>query len=441
VSPADARDTIAAVATPSGSGGVGIVRVSGPAAADVLARVTGHDDAVFEDRRMVLATACDPETGEALDQVLAVLMRAPRSYTGEDVAELHGHGGALNMTRLLRATCAAGARLAEPGEFTRRAFENGRLDLIQVEAVAAVIGAESDRALRAAQAQLQGVLGARVAMLRERVVAAAADVEAAIDFPEEGLALPESDAMRARIEAELAEIRALAGSYGAGRALREGIVVALVGAPNVGKSSLLNALVGEERALVHEEPGTTRDYVEARLVWDGVAVTLVDTAGERATTSEVERRGVALGRERAARADVVVRVRDAARPDAGETQDGELVTWNKADLAAAPAGALAVSAKTGAGLMALRAAVLARVLGDVRDGAEGELVASERQRAMLDEAAQALSRAIVALAAKRPLELVAADLRQAAAALGRVHGEAVDEAVIAGVFSRFCIGK
>jgi tRNA modification GTPase len=441
VSAAAPRDTIAAIATAAGPGGVGIVRVSGPGAGEVLARVTGRTAATFEDRRMVLVAARDPVSGERVDDVLAVLMRGPRSYTGEDVAELHGHGGALNLARLVRACVAAGARPAEPGEFTRRAFENGRLDLTQVEAVAAVIGAESERALRAAQAQLAGALGARVEALRAELVAACADVEAAIDFPDEGLDFPAARAVAEQVTRVGAAARALAASYGAGRALREGVTVALVGEPNVGKSSLLNALVGEERALVHEEPGTTRDFVEARVVWDGVAVTLVDTAGEREADSAVERRGVELGRAAAARADVVVRVLDAARPGGVVARDGALVTWNKVDLAPAPAGALGVSARTGAGLEALRQAVLARVVGELREGAEGELVATERQRALFADAAAALARAGEALATARPLELVAADLRAAATTLARVSGADVDEEVLRGIFARFCIGK
>ncbi len=440
------NDTIAAIATPAGSGAVGIVRVSGSAALAVLERLCGRGGEAWEDRRLVHAVARDPLSGERLDDVLAVAMRGPRSYTGEDVVELHAHGGALNVARLLRAVLAAGARVAEPGEFTRRAFSNGRMDLTQAEAVAAVIGASSERALRAAHGQLAGALGARVEALRAEVAGVLAEVEASIDFPDEGLEFASAVELAQRVAATRARVDALAATYGVGRALREGVTVALVGRPNVGKSSLLNALCGEERALVAAEPGTTRDWVEARVVWDGVEVTLIDTAGEREAESDVERRGVALGRARAARADVVVRVEDTTSAPAayGAREAGGqdvLVAWNKIDLAPADAGALGVSAATGAGLESLRAAVMARALGDDVDGSDGELVATERQRTELLGAGAALGQAAEALAESRPPELVAADLRMAGAALARIHGVDIGTEVLAEVFARFCIGK
>jgi tRNA modification GTPase len=435
-------DTIAAIATPPGSGGVGIVRVSGAGALALLARVSGRAVESWEDRRLVHAVVRDPASGERLDDVLAVVMRGPRSYTGEDIVELHAHGGALNMARLLRVVLACGARAAEPGEFTRRAFAHGRMDLTQAEAVAAVIGASSERALRAAHGQLAGALGARVEALRGEVAAVLAEVEASIDFPDEGLEFASTAELAARVRGTHARVAALAATYGAGRALREGVTVALVGRPNVGKSSLLNALCGEERALVAAEPGTTRDWVEARVVWDGIEVTLVDTAGEREAESDVERRGVALGRARAARADVVVRVEDASAPGAAPAEaSGALLVWNKVDLAAAPVGALGVSAASGAGLDALRAAVLERAVGADVDGADGELVATERQRGELIAAGAALAQAAEALATARPAELVAADLRVAASALARIHGVDIGAEVLAQVFARFCIGK
>jgi tRNA modification GTPase len=435
-------DTIAAIATPPGSGGVGIVRVSGANALALLAKITRRDAAAWEDRRLVRALVHDPTSGERLDDVLAVAMRGPRSYTGEDVVELHAHGGALNVARILRAVLAAGARAAEPGEFTRRAFAGGRMDLTKAEAVAAVIGASSERALRAAHGQLAGALGARVESLRAEVAGVLAEVEASIDFPDEGLEFASEAQLADRLRGVHAHVTQLAATYGTGRALREGITVALVGRPNVGKSSLLNALCGEERALVAAEPGTTRDWVEARVVWEGIEVTLVDTAGDREAEGDVERRGVALGRARAARADVVVRVEDVSEAGGARVDhDGALVAWNKTDLAAAPAGALGVSAATGAGLPALRAAVLARVLGAQVDGADGELVATERQRGELITAGAALAQAVEALVARRPPELVAADLRIAASALARIHGVDVGAEVLSQVFARFCIGK
>ena len=239
------RDTIAAIATPAGAGGVGIVRLSGPDAVAAAARVVGRAPEKMRDRHMVLAVARDPASGERLDEVMCVVMRGPRSFTGEDVAEIHGHGGPVNMARLLRATVLAGARHAEPGEFTRRAFENQRLDLTRAEAVLAVIEASSERALRLAQGQLAGQLGDRVGALRRRGTELLADLEASIDFPEEGFDHVARGEVAARAAQLAADCAALAATFEAGRALREGVEVALCGPVNSGKSSLFNRLVGK----------------------------------------------------------------------------------------------------------------------------------------------------------------------------------------------------
>ncbi|HUS65007.1 MAG TPA: tRNA modification GTPase [Kofleriaceae bacterium] len=429
-------ETIAAIATPAGSGGVGIVRVSGPRALDILSRVIG--EVALAERRLTRAVARDPVSGERVDEVLAVVMRGPRSYTGEDVAELHGHGGALNMGRLLRAVLAAGARAAGPGEFTRRAFAAGRMDLTQVEAVLAVIEASSERGLRLAQAQLGGGLGEVARALRGRATELLADLEASVDFPEEGLAFAGREELAERAAALAAECRALAGTFAAGRALREGVVVALVGAVNAGKSSLFNRLVGAERALVAVEPGTTRDYVEAEVVWDGVRVTLVDTAGRRAAESEVERRGIELGARRAAEADLEVALVPAGGAlEGGSARRLEIISKGDEQPAAAPRGALVTSARTGAGIPELVAEIVARVTAGARDEGDGAVVTSERQRALLEEVAAALDGA----RADRPEDVAALDVRAALVALSRLLGDEVGDAVLDALFARFCIGK
>jgi tRNA modification GTPase len=434
------EDTIAAIATPPGSGGVGIVRLSGPRAVALAAALVGSPEERLVDRRIQHGHARGPDTGERLDEVLVLVMRGPRSYTGEDVAEVHGHGGVLNMARLLGACVALGARVAEPGEFTRRAYRNGRLDLLGAEAVCQVIAASSERALATSQAQLGGALGQTIARLRREAVALLADVEGGIDFPEEGLDETPPAVVAARAQALATETWRLARSYSVGRALQEGVHVALVGAPNVGKSSLFNALVGQERAVVSAEPGTTRDYVEARVVWDGIPVTLIDTAGER-DAAGAERRGVELGQARAARADLVVRVMDAEGSGPEPAAEGELRVWNKADLCEVPAPRVGISALTGRGLEGLKGMVLRALLGDLEGVVEGEVISTERQRALLEEASRAAGAAAAAALEERPSELWAADLRVAAARLAALSGEGVGEDVLDALFARFCIGK
>ncbi|HUH03511.1 MAG TPA: tRNA modification GTPase [Kofleriaceae bacterium] len=436
-------DTIAAIATPAGVGGVGVIRVSGPGAAAIVGEVIGRPSEELPDRQLVLGVARAPD-GTRLDQVLAVVMRAPRSYTGEDVGELHGHGGAWNMARLLRAVTARGARHAEPGEFTRRAFEHGKLDLVEAEAVLGIIEAGSERAWRVAQTQLEGQLGRAIDRYRAIGTVLLAELEAGIDFPEEDVDyLRETRAgdRAAELERELA---ALVASFGLGRALREGLIVVLVGQVNAGKSSLFNALVGSERAVVTSEPGTTRDFVEAQVIWDGVPVTLVDTAGERAAaTTEAEVRGMELGRARARAADV--RIRIVAAPDwEGAVVSGpDLMAVSKGDLAPERVfeQAVVTSARTGDGLEALRAAVLERALCDATEAGEGVVLSTERQRAIAARAAEAYGRCREAIERGAAIEVIALEARTGLEALAEMRGERVAEDVLDALFARFCIGK
>ena len=435
-------DTIAACATAAGTGGVAIVRVSGPDAIAIASAVTAADAAAWEDRRLVRARIVD-RGGRRVDDGLAVVMRGPRSFTGEDVVELHVHGGAVNVGAVLGAVVAAGARLAEPGEFTRRALEAGKVTVAEAEAMLAVVSAPSARAWALAQAQLAGALARTVAAERAAAAAVLAELEARIDFPEEGV----EPADREALGVELARLEGAAGalerSFVAGRALTDGVVVAVVGAVNAGKSALVNALVGAERVLVSEEPGTTRDYVEVRAVWDGVPVTLVDTAGERDAAAEVERRGIDLGRERAATADLRLRVIGPGDElPLAATATGELRVASKLDLGwSAPAGVLATSAVTGAGIAELRAAIVAEAgLADDAEAGSAVLL-TERQRAAAAAARGAFGAARAGLAEDAPLEVVAIEARSGAAALAALEGEQVGEEVLDALFRRFCIGK
>lgn len=449
-------DTICAIATGTG-GGVGVVRLSGPEAEAVLRRVAPGLPEDLPSHHLRRARLVDPASGEVLDEALVCVMRAPRSYTGEQVAEIQAHGGAANLARVLGAVRRAGARLAEPGEFTRRAFLAGRMDLTQAEAVAELIAARSERAARLASAHLRGAVGDEVKRVRERVLGALAEVEAAVDFPDEHLDFAPGEALAAVVELAAVEARTLERSHRRGRLATEGVDVALVGRANAGKSSLLNALVGEERALVDASPGTTRDFLEVELELEGLRAVLIDTAGEREVGPGPEQRGLELGRKRRQRADVVVLVVDGAE-GFGDTEqrllsaiDGSapgvavLIAWNKRDLAGVPSSlpshlvAIPTCARTGEGVPELVTAIR-RAAGDAGTD-EGVTITSERQSQLLSAAADALEAAGRSLRAGAPFELVAVDLRAALARLGEVTGEALDGAVLDRIFARFCIGK
>jgi tRNA modification GTPase len=432
-------DTIAAIATAAGVGGVGIVRVSGPRAIEIVADAMGASE-LGREVKVGWARAAG---GERVDQVIAFAMRGPHSFTGEDVAELHGHGGTHNLGRLLAAVTERGARLAEPGEFTRRAVANGKLDLLRAEALLEVIHAGSERAWRLAQQNLGGRLGAAVIEIEKRGLEVLAEIEGRIDFPDDELDV-KSEAWADAALGELAErCGKIADGFRHGRALAQGVVVALVGAVNVGKSSLLNALVGKERALVAAEPGTTRDYLEVRDAWDGVTVTLVDTAGTRESPGTIEARGIALGEERVASADVVVVVNDGehAWDDGARYGERALIVRSKCDLGGEARGAVATSAATGAGLDELRRRVLGLAGVADREGREDAFVTTVRQQGLAATARDAFAAALRELRAKRPPEVVALEVRQGVQLLAQLRGVEVGDRVLDEVFARFCIGK
>jgi tRNA modification GTPase len=438
-------DTIAAIATAAGVGGVGIVRLSGPAAIAIAADALGVA-AEDLDRRVRVGWVRD-RAGRRLDQVLAFAMRAPASFTGEDVAELHGHGGGHNLERLLAAVVDRGARIAEPGEFTRRAVASGKLDLLRAEALLEVIHAGSERAWRLAQANLGGRLGEEVAGIERRAVAVLAEIEGAIDFPDDDLELDSAEDIDRELAALHGACARLADGFRHGRAVSQGLSVALVGPVNVGKSSLLNALVGRERALVGAAPGTTRDWLEVGDVWSGIAVTLIDTAGLRTTTDPVEQRGIALGEARVASADVVVVVDDgtAGWPDAARFGERAVRVRSKADLGGGPDGVpdggLATSASTGQGLEDLRRRVLEVAGVADQEGSEHALVTTARQQALAAAAGDAFAAARSARRDGRPPEVVAVELREAVRDLAQLRGVEVGDRVLDEVFARFCIGK
>jgi tRNA modification GTPase len=439
-------DTIFALASGAGRAAIAVIRLSGAEAGAVLDRIAGRRPAP---RRAVLRQLRDPGTDEPLDRGLVLWFPGPRSYTGEDSAELHLHGGRAVVAAVAAALVRAGARPAEPGEFTRRAFQNGRLDLTEAEGIADLIDAETEAQRRQALRQAEGGLAALHRQWRDRALRLLAHQEAAIEFADEDLPNDLEDRAKAGAAALRAEIMTLLAEGARGERLREGLEVTILGAPNAGKSSLLNALVGRETAIVSPWAGTTRDVVEARLDLGGVPVTLADTAGLRATEDEVEAEGVRRARQRGAAADLVLAVFAADRTPDSETlalldNDGGpriLVVASKIDLCPPPAeiggvAPAAVSLVTGEGLEALRQRLRDVVL-DLAGSGEAVALTRPRHRAALADAAGWLE---AAEAAPLP-ELVAEALRAALRALARLGGEAGVEEVLDALFRDFCIGK
>ncbi len=434
-----ARDTIAALATPAGRGGIGVVRVSGALVPAISSKLLGLLPAPRHATHAVFRDA----GGEPIDDGIALFFPAPHSYTGEPVLELQGHGGPVVMQALLGACLDAGARLAEPGEFTRRAFLEGKLDLAQAEAVADLIDAASREAARSALRSLSGEFSSAIAALQEQLVALRALTEAMLDFPEEDVDALHRDDAAARLGGVREALEQVLAKSRQGSLLRSGIHVVLAGRPNVGKSSLLNRLAGEERAIVTALAGTTRDALREPVQIDGVPLVVVDTAGLRESRDEIERLGMQRTRSELERADLVLAVFEAGRGQ-DRLEDlpagaARLDVYNKADLApgfAAPAGALAVSAKTGAGLDALRQAIL-RTAGWSATG-EPVFLARERHLRALELARGHLEAAAGEI---RRWEFFAEELRLAHAALGTITGEFSADDLLGEIFARFCIGK
>ncbi len=454
------EDTIIARATPPGFGGLGIVRISGRKALAVAGRIfeakVGRKKP-FPARKPVFGTIRDPRGGLALDEAFLTYFRAPRSYTREDVVELSVHGSPAVLEAILALGVKAGARLARPGEFTLRAFVNGRLDIIQAEAVNDLIRSVSLDQARIASRQLAGSLSRRISRLRAKLVSVQSGVEAGLEFPGEGLRTGPA-ATRKALTVLIAEFERLVASFDAGRLVREGVTLAITGRTNVGKSTLFNALLEDERAIVTPFPGTTRDFLRETLLLQGTVFNLVDMAGMGRATHPIEKRGIAMGRKIAREADGLIVVLDASRGWSAEDErllkrfrdKRSVIVINKTDLprkldknkVAALAGAspmLEISALKGKNLDPLRRMLSARF--SPRPQAEEETILHERQKDRLQAILGALRRADALLAGHHSEEMPAEEIRTAIGLIGELTGEVQADEVLAEIFDRFCVGK
>ncbi len=457
------EDTIAAIATPFGQAGIGIIRISGPGARPITLRLfkPKNPTRIFRSHRLYLGHLIDPGSGDVIDEVLLSFMKAPHSYTKEDVVEINSHSGSALLSKILQIVLDEGARLAKPGEFTLRAFLNGRIDLTQAEAVVDLINAKSERGLRLASGQMKGALRDKLDGLRQKALDILAQLEAAIDFPEEEATTIDCEAASSRIKRELLDpIKEIITAHRHRKLWLDGIETVIVGRVNAGKSSLLNRLLDEERAIVTPIPGTTRDIVESIIQIEGLPLRLMDTAGIRRVGDEVERIGVQRSEERLAEADLALVVVDRSRPlneddlaVLAKSEPGKsIVVLNKIDLIARlDEGALRravngspvvrISALTGEGLGDLRRSIRNQALGGSLEMTTSQLVPNLRHKQALQVASRCFGDAVCNLTEGLPLEIAAADLTHALDALGEIVGKTTNQAILDRIFGQFCLGK
>jgi len=459
-------DTIAAISTPLGEGGVGIVRLSGKDSIELVEKIfcspKNRSLTNSKSHRVIYGYIKDPTTGKEIDEVLVVIMRAPYSYTKEDVAEINCHGGMITLRKTLELVLKQGARLAEPGEFTKRAFINGRIDLSQAEAVLDLVRSKTDESRRIAIEQLQGGLSERITALRDKLTELCVNVEAYIDFPEDEIEISSTQAMLKSLEEIDKELQILLKTYDEAKFFREGLLTAIVGRPNVGKSSLLNAILKKDRAIVTELPGTTRDVIEEYLNIKGLPLRIMDTAGIRDVQDIAEKEGVKRSLQSIKDADLVIAIFDSSEPLKDEDFDviqkvkdkNTIFVLNKSDLQSAidrnsisslvprpSSSILNISATRGDGLEDLKDRIFESCLKDWKEEREGVVVTNLRHKIAIQNAKTSLDRAVSALIENQPLEILALELRDSLDRLGEVVGVVTTEDILNKIFNNFCIGK
>jgi tRNA modification GTPase len=458
------EETISAVATAAGEGAIGIIRMSGSKAITIVDKIfrgkTVNKASDSESQKMTYGHIVDPESQKTVDEVLVLIMRSPKSYTREDVVEIHCHGGVVPLKKILELTIRYGAVLAEPGEFTKRAFLNGRLDLSQAEAVIDIIRSKTDASLRMALGHLAGALSEKIRILRDEILGMIANLEATIDFPEEDIEELTAQEVKTAVLAVLTEIDYLLATKETGRILREGLETVIIGKPNVGKSSLLNALLKEKRAIVTDVPGTTRDIIEEFVNIRGIPLKIVDTAGIRETADIVEKIGVEKAREYIATADLILVLLDSSLPLSAEDREvlellpgrEAIVLINKSDLPTllnmdevytyvSDQKVIRISVMENSGLIELEQIIFDMVYGGHVQQKEGAFINNVRQANLLEQAKSHLEAVLLTIHDGMPADCIVVDLRDSWEKLGEITGDTVGGDIIDQIFTKFCIGK
>lgn len=455
------EDTIAAISTPVGTGGIGIVRVSGKDAFSIAEKVfIGKKPfGKIKSHSMSYGRIVDPDSGEVIDEVLISRMNAPNTYTKEDIVEINCHGGLINLRLILELIIRLGSRLSDPGEFTKRAFLNGRIDLSQAEAVIDIINASSDKGAKAAVVQLEGALSEKIRSYREKLIKLMAHIEVTVDYPEDDIEEITGEQVYEESKVILEDLLDLSKSFDRGRIIKEGVNLVISGRPNVGKSSLLNALAGKNKAIVSEIPGTTRDFVEEYINVKGVQVKVTDTAGIRETRDEIEKIGVDRAKEAIKNADINIVIIDGSVGILPEDQviletqsERTLTVVNKVDKADEKVldvikralnnrRLLFVSAKTGQGLSGLENEISGLTEKEGINRSNEILVTNIRHKKLIDSAIDSIREACASYEAGMPLDCLSIDIKSSADFLGQIIGESVNDDIIKEIFARFCIGK